>query len=292
MSAPPQRPLGLFEGYGIEIEYVLVDAKSLDVRPFTDRLLLILSTFAFASAVVHALKVLRASAWLESQWQWVPMALGFVLQTGFLYLRGQEHARCPVTSRFEVFIFIGWSIVLLSFLIGSTYRLSLLGMFTAPMVALLQTFSLLLLPDVPTPRNHGAPNPWLEMHIAVSLIAYAAFAFACITGIMYLVQARLLKKHQIHGLFYQLPPIHDLAKAIQRLTVVGLLLLSAGLAFAWPLHLPISSPKMVFSWTVWGLYLLINVVMWRHMLSARQTAWLAVLGFLVPLVSLWIVARA
>lgn len=39
MTAPPQRPLGLFEGYGIEIEYVLVDAQSLDVRPFTDRLL-------------------------------------------------------------------------------------------------------------------------------------------------------------------------------------------------------------------------------------------------------------
>jgi len=218
--------------------------------------------------------------------------VGLVLQTGFLYLRGQEHARCPVTNRFEVFIFIGWSIVLLYFLVGSTYRLSLLGMFTAPMVALLQTFSLLFLPDVTSINPKGPPNPWLEMHIAVSLIAYAAFAFACITGVMYLVQARLLKKHQIHGLFYQLPPIHDLAKAIQRLTILGLVLLSAGLAFAWPLNLPISNPKMAFSWTVWGLYQVINVVMWRHMLSARQTAWLAVLGFLVPLVSLWIVARA
>lgn len=257
-----------------------------------DRTLLILSTLAFASAVIHAFKAIRASAWLESRWGWVPMAVGLALQTGFLYVRGQEHARCPVTSRFEVFIFIGWSIVLLYFLVGNTYRLSLLGMFTAPMVALLQTFSLLFLPDIPGGKPVGVPNPWLEMHIAVSLIAYAAFAFACITGAMYLVQARLLKKHQIHGLFYQLPPIHELAKAIQRLTVVGLCLLSAGLAFAWPLNLPISSPKMVFSWTVWGLYLVINIVMWRHMLSARQTAWLAVLGFLVPLLSLWIVARA
>lgn len=258
-----------------------------------DRFLLILSTFALASAVLHALKALRASAWLENRWQWVPLAAGLALQTGFLYLRGQQHGRCPVTSRFEVFIFIGWSIVLLYFLVGSTYRLSLLGIFTAPMVALLQTFSLLFLPDTPAlAKPHGAPNPWLEMHIAVSLIAYAAFAFACITGIMYLVQARLLKKHQIHGLFYQLPPIHDLAKAIQRLALVGLVLLSSGLAFAWPLNLPISNPKMIFSWTVWGLYLLVNVVMWRHMLSARQTAWLAVLGFLVPLLSLWIVTRA
>ena len=37
---------------------------------------------------------------------------------------------------------------------------------------------------------------------------------ACITGVMYLVQERLLKQHRIGGLFYQLPPIQELAKAI------------------------------------------------------------------------------
>ena len=123
-------------------------------------------------------------------------------------------------------------------------------------------------------------------------MAYAAFALACITGVMYLVQARLLKKHRIHGLFYQLPPIHELAKAIQRLAMLGLLLLSAGLAAAFPLHLPVSNPKLVFAWVVWGMYLAINVIMWARMLSARQIAWLAVVGFMVPLVSLWIVTAA
>jgi hypothetical protein len=32
--------------------------------------------------------------------------------------------------------------------------------------------------------------------------------------------------------------------------------------------------------------------MWRHVLSPRQTAWLAVIGFLVPFVSLWLVTKA
>ena len=101
-----------------------------------DRLLLILSTVAFAGAVVQALVALRAGKWLETRWQWVPMALGLVLQSSFLYLRGQQHGRCPLTNLFEVFIFIGWAIVLLYFLVGSTYRLSLLGVFTAPMITL------------------------------------------------------------------------------------------------------------------------------------------------------------
>jgi glutamate---cysteine ligase / carboxylate-amine ligase len=35
----PQPVLGLFEGYGVEIEYVIVDAERLDVRPVADRLM-------------------------------------------------------------------------------------------------------------------------------------------------------------------------------------------------------------------------------------------------------------
>jgi glutamate---cysteine ligase / carboxylate-amine ligase len=34
-----EAPLHLFEAYGVEIEYMIVDAKSLDVRPITDRVL-------------------------------------------------------------------------------------------------------------------------------------------------------------------------------------------------------------------------------------------------------------
>jgi len=257
-----------------------------------DRTLLILATLAFLGGLVHAIVSLRAGTWRENRWHWVPMAVGLVFQTAFLYLRGQQHGRCPLTNLFEVFIFIGWCIVLLYFLVGATYRLSLLGVFTAPMIALLQGLSLLSSLDKSVPLPRGAPNPWLEIHAAVSLMAYAAFALACITGVMYLVQARLLKKHRIHGLFYQLPPIHELAKAIQRLAMLGLLLLSAGLAAAFPLHLPVSNPKLVFAWVVWGMYLAINVIMWARMLSARQIAWLAVVGFMVPLVSLWIVTAA
>jgi len=32
-------PLGLFQGFGVELEYMIVDAESLDVRPISDRLL-------------------------------------------------------------------------------------------------------------------------------------------------------------------------------------------------------------------------------------------------------------
>src|SRR5690606_19527526 len=39
MTAPARRPLGLFEAIGIELEYMIVDAGTLDVLPICDRLL-------------------------------------------------------------------------------------------------------------------------------------------------------------------------------------------------------------------------------------------------------------
>ena len=49
--------------------------------------------------------------------------------------------------------------------------------------------------------------------------------------------------------------------------------------------------SLIFSWVVWALYALITVLFWRHATSPRQTAWLAVVGFLAPFVSLWIVTH-
>jgi ABC-type uncharacterized transport system permease subunit len=115
---------------------------------------------------------------------------------------------------------------------------------------------------------------------------------AAVTGVMFLLQERLLKSHRIGQLFFQLPPIRELSKAILRLVVLGVLLLSValGLTFALEPSTGVTSSKMVFAWSVWGLYAVIALLMWRHSVSPRRTAWLAVAGFSLPFVSLWIVS--
>lgn len=252
------------------------------------RILLLLSTLAFVGGLVHAVIMLRAGAWQESRWHLIPMAVGFGFQCAFLYLRGQAHGRCPLTNLFEVFIFIGWCIVLLYFLVGTTYRLSLLGVFTAPLVALLQTLALLM-PESATVVERKEMSFWEHLHAPLALIAYAAFALACITGVMFLIQDSLLKRHRIHALFHQLPPIHHLSRAIVRMVALGVVVLGVVLLSTLKIHEPINKAKLLFSWGVLVLYAVILVIMWRHALGARRTAWLAVAGFLVPFVSLWIV---
>ncbi len=254
-----------------------------------DRLLLLISTIAFLAGLLHAIVSIRAGSWKESRWHILPMAAGFLCQCGFLYLRGNQHGRCPITNLFEVFIFIGWCIVLLYFLVGTAYRLSLLGVFTAPLVAVLQTIVLLSPLDTPTPVK--PPNYWGELHASVALIAYAAFALACISGVMFLMQDRLLKRHKINALFHQLPPIHQLSKAIQRLIFWGVLLLGFAMAITFKIPQKTGDLKVVVSWVVLGLYAAIYAVMLWRALTAKQVAWLAVVGFLVPFVSLWVVTK-
>ena len=257
----------------------------------TSRLLLVFSTIAFVGAVAQAAWTLRAGRWRESRWHLAPMALGFIFQCAFLYLRGEQAGRCPLTNQFEIFIFIGWSIMLLYFLVGEAFRLSLLGVFTAPMLVVFQTAALLAPLDRVSATTRGRVNPWFELHAALALVGYAAFALACITGVMLLVQDRLLKRHRINALFHQLPPIHDLALAIRRMVAIGLLLLSIALAASYRIPRPVPSALHLISWAVWCLYLLILLLMFRHKLSSRQTAWVAVTGFLLPFASLWLLAR-
>jgi ABC-type uncharacterized transport system permease subunit len=168
--------------------------------------------------------------------------------------------------------------------------LSLLGVFTAPLLAVLQTF--VLLSPMPAPSAKvlaDKVNPWLEMHASLALMSYAAFALACVTGVMFLMQDYLLKRHRIHALFHQLPPIQNLSKAVVRMVGLGVVLLSVAMVFTFKIVDPIPVSKLYVGWGVLAFYSVILLLMWFHTLGSRHTAWLAVLGFAAPFLSLWVV---
>ena len=91
------------------------------------------------------------------------------------------------SNRFEVLVFMTWSMVLIYLVIGSTYRLSLMGAFTAPVASALLLLAVSLSPDDLATRKIRV-NPWLEAHTSFSMVACGAFALACVAGVMYLVQ--------------------------------------------------------------------------------------------------------
>jgi HemX protein len=212
--------------------------------------------------------------------------LGFVLQTAFLGLRGHALGRCPITNLFEVLVFLAWSIALIYMIIGPAYRLSLMGSFTAPLVFLLQSIALF------TPLDSAqaarlAPNAWLEFHASISLIAYGAFALACVAGIMYLVQERQLKTHELHSIFYQLPPLPNLFSVMIRLLWFGFALYSLGLLSGFFTGEPLPWTKVTLAVAVWVVYATILIGPQLRSVAPRRVAAFCVGAFAAALSLLW-----
>jgi ABC-type uncharacterized transport system permease subunit len=154
-------------------------------------------------------------------------------------------------------------------------------------VFLLQTTAQLL-PSASIPAEYRpSAGFWPELHAALSLVSYGGFAMAFIAGIMYLVQERLLKKHRLNSYFRSLPPIAELAIAMQRVMLAGFILLSAGLVSG----LLAGSPAyykatMLVSAFVWAPYGILLLVRWLRRFSSRRFAWLAVMAFILALSTL------
>lgn len=251
-----------------------------------DRLLLIASTFCFLLAVVRTVLLIRARTFRPGRSNFLAIVAGFLLQTAFLAVRGHALGRCPLTNLFEVFIFMAWSVALIYMLVGPTYRLSLMGAFTAPLVLFIQTFALL----APIDRWRAPKmevNPWLEFHASMSIVAYGAFALACIAGLMYLLQERQLKTHRLHSVFHHLPPLTDLYAAIVRLLWLGFGLYTAGLVSGFFTGEPLPRVKMVCAIAVWFFYG--AILQGRHLfrLAPKHVAALCVVAFTAAVSVLW-----
>ena len=252
-----------------------------------ERAFLVASTVCFLLGFAYTMYALGTRVQRPSRWNFLVMLTGFLLQTAFLHARGQIVGRCPLTNLFEVLTFLCWSIALLYFVVGGTYRLSLLGAFTAPFVFLLQT-SALLLPSASWPPEHKpSAGFWPELHAALSLVAYGALALACVAGLMYLVQERQLKKHHIGSVFQALPPIAMLAQAMQQVMIAGVVLLTAGLVSGF-LAGSVREHLAVIIWSVcvWLVYTTVIVLRWTHRFGARRIAWFSVGAFTMALITL------
>ncbi len=251
-----------------------------------DRQLLIASTLCFFTALLRTLFAVRKGIPLHGRFNFFAIGLGFLFQTGFLSIRGHALGRCPLTNLFEVFVFLAWSVALVYLVIGPAYRLSLMGAFTAPLVFLIQIFALLAPIDIPHPVRLPA-DPWLEFHASVSMIAYGAFALACVAGVMYLLQERQLKTHKIHSIFYHLPPLTNLFSALTRLLWLGFALYTAGLVSGFFTGGPLPRLKMTCAFVVWIFYGTILQVRHLHRLAPRRVATLCILAFSAAVSVLW-----
>lgn len=163
-----------------------------------------------------------------------------------------------------------------------------LGAFLAPIVFLLVILTMF----ESRSQMPATQQPWLIMHIGLSLIAYACFGVAFCMGMAYLVKDGLLKRKQMDRLPL-LPPLHVSEHAAHVAVAIGFPVFTLGLGIAAAQLVAAglkADLKIGVSLTVWFLYgaylFLHDGSRWR----GRKLHFLLVLNFILVLVN-FVLAR-
>jgi ABC-type transport system involved in cytochrome c biogenesis permease subunit len=217
------------------------------------------------------------------------MVCGFALHTAFLYFRGQQLGRCPLTNLFEMQVFVAWAAVLFYLLIGPSYRVSFLGAFTAPLVLILCLAALLAPVDVARtePLTRSA---WVEFHAAIAILACGAFALAFVTGAMYLWQERQLKTRKLRSSFLLLPSIEQLDVINWRLIVLGFVMLTIGMiggVVSYRIVGHWTKPKIMWAVAAWLVYAVVLIARAAWSLRGRKVAAISMAAFAAVLAGYW-----
>jgi len=221
--------------------------------------------------------------------------LGFGAHFIYFSLRWAESGRIPVTNFFEAISAFGMGIVLVFLIMELRYRIPALGTFMLPLVLLLMA------PAAITSRQIQGLNPilksaWLGIHTTLALLGDAAFAFAFIVSVMYLIQERQLKHKRLGAIFHRLPPLDVMDTISYKALSIGWPLFTLGMITgsiwaesAWGSYWS-WQPKEAASLLVWLLYLTLlhlRTLGWR----GRKMAYLSIAGFLFVLISFYVVSR-
>ncbi len=262
------------------------------MHTFTDRTWLWLAAALYlAGFVLGSVSMLRERRHPRAL-MYAIVAGGFILQTLGLYARGLAVKGCPIGNTFELFQFTAWSAIALYLVVGVTFRLSLLGYFTATLATALTLLSLAVLAWDAT-RRVGAfgGNYWIEFHAALALFSYGVFGLLALTALMWLLQFFSLKQHQLRGVFSFLPSILELDHINLRLLAAGVVLLGASLAVGSVYWLgdtgTVNTPKLIVTVAVWAAYALALALRLAGRLITTRLAWTCILLFAAAIFSLW-----
>ncbi|MBM3856475.1 MAG: hypothetical protein FJ390_00745 [Verrucomicrobia bacterium] len=239
------------------------------------------STFFYLFSFSSTLLALRTKQLRPGRFSFVAIFLGVVCQSWFLVLRGKGTHACPITTLPEMLIFLSWAIGWFYLLIGSTYRVSLMGAFTAPLILIFQSIGFFFLP--PAVVTQHCLNSWIETHAALSLVAFGALGLAGVSAAMFLFQEAQLKSQAPAPIFHFLPPMQLLEITTARLLWLGLVLLTMSFVAGALSGISISGMKFWISFLLWGFYGLLGVAQQARRLSAHRFAQGVVLIFLFAL---------
>jgi ABC-type uncharacterized transport system permease subunit len=176
-------------------------------------------------------------------------------------------------------------------LIAFRYRTLSFGIFALPLA-----FRLVVVPALgPDKYTFSSPvirSGWLFLHVSALLLAYAALIFSLIASFLYLLQERRLKDKDAPGFLNWLPPLDTMDQIAQTTLVLGFHGMTIGLLAGSLIAQEsvgaayFADPKVLLSFVMWGLYVVMLFVRRSTGLRGRRAVYLSSVVFLVML-SVW-----
>jgi ABC-type transport system involved in cytochrome c biogenesis permease subunit len=168
--------------------------------------------------------------------------------------------RSPFASEYGTLAVTAWAIALAFAYLDIRTHLAAVGAVALP-VACTVLFLGILKAQGPVAETPLLAQRIVSLHVLAILASFGLFAVAFGCAALYLLQNRLLRTHQGHGLFRRLPPLATLDSVAYHAVAYALPLLTLGLALgiAYAFHGGFrTSPH---TW-LWDSHTLISFVIW------------------------------
>lgn len=213
---------------------------------------------------------------------------GFVLHTMHIGSQWFADGHFPARNLHETLSLAGWATAGFFLSFQYRYRLRVLGIYAAPLVALVMV-AVSLVPDRPTEAQTIFKSFWLISHVITMFVANAGFALACGLGILYILQENGIKNKNPGFFFKRLPSLEILDATGYTCIIIGFVSLTFGLITGFVYAKTVWGrfwswdPKEVWSGITWLFYAALLherlMVGWR----GRRAAIMAIIGFLILL---------
>ena len=213
---------------------------------------------------------------------------GFIFHTLALSVEVFQSHQMPVRNLYETLSLTSWAIAAVFLIFKYKFNLKILGVYAAPLVALIMLIATQM-PNNPGIEKNIFANFWLVVHVLTIFLANAAFALAFGIGILYLIQENSIKSKKYGFFFKRLPSLELLDSTGYACIISGFSLLTVGLVIGFVYAKSIWGkfwtwdPKEVWSGITWLLYAALLherlAVGWR----GRKSAIVAIIGFIIIL---------
>ncbi|SOC36441.1 cytochrome c biogenesis protein CcsA [Ureibacillus acetophenoni] len=231
-------------------------------------------------------KIRRVAFWLVS--------IVWVMQTLFLVLYIFEMKRFPVLSLIEGVYFYAWLLITISIILHCIVRVDLPVFFINFLGFIFVTIHLFAPDYVQYPLRESLVSEMLIIHISFAMVSYATFTIAFVFSVLYLILYKLLKGKKYSKLWSRLPSLQQLSKWVNGSILIGnpLFLISIILGLEWAFltleGLSIIDAKIIGSFIIFVIYLMILILHHRGKITAIQYSWAQIYTFLLVVINFFL----